>query len=311
MEANGIAVVPEGDGSYTVWVSTQVPFDVRDDLADTLGVERDRVRAIAPDVGGGSGPRGRSIPSTTRSRPPPRSCGARPLARDAVGIDGRAPARPCAVRHDRARATRDGAIVGLRAEILADMGAYPIGAFMPITTQEMLSGVYRIRIVSRGRCVVTNTTPIGAYRGAGRPEAAALIERAVDLLAGELEIDPVELRRRNSIPPDAFPHTTASGARYDSGDYAAAGRGAPHRRVRGAPGRTGAPARGGRSGLSRDRRLDVRGDHGVRRARVRRHRDRCGGRGDRVRRHLLPRVRATKPRSRSSRRRSSGSRSRT
>jgi len=117
-------------------------------------------------------------------------------------------------------AKRDGTLVGLRAELLADMGAYPIGAFMPGTTQEMLSGVYRIpRIESSGRSVVTNTTPIGPYRGAGRPEATALIERAMDMLAAELGMDPIELRRKNLIPPDAFPYATAAGVTYDTGDY--------------------------------------------------------------------------------------------
>ena len=84
----------------------------------------------------------------------------------------------------------------------------------------MLPGAYRIpRVASRGRMVVTNATPVDAYRGAGRPEAALSIERAVDLLATELGMDPVELRRRNLIPPDAFPFTTAVGSVYDVGDY--------------------------------------------------------------------------------------------
>jgi aerobic carbon-monoxide dehydrogenase large subunit len=117
-------------------------------------------------------------------------------------------------------ARRDGTLVGLQAEILADMGAYPIGAFMPGTTQEMLCGVYRIpRVASSGRSVVTNTTPVAPYRGAGRPEATALIERAMDILAAELAMDPVQLRRKNFIQPDEFPHTTVTGVTYDSGDY--------------------------------------------------------------------------------------------
>ena len=132
-----------------------------------------------------------------------------------------------ALTHGRAQvqlveigARRDGTIVGLRADLLADMGAYPIGAFLPDTTQEMLSGVYAIpRIASRGRSVVTNATPVGPYRGAGRPEATALIERAVDLVASELGLDAVDVRRRNLIPSDAFPYRTASGTVYDVGDY--------------------------------------------------------------------------------------------
>ena len=117
-------------------------------------------------------------------------------------------------------AKRDGTVVGMRVEILADMGAYPVGAFLPTTTQEMLSGVYTIpRIASRGWSVVTNATPVAAYRGAGRPEATALVERAMDLIAAELEMDPVDVRRKNLIPADAFPYTTASGTTYDTGDY--------------------------------------------------------------------------------------------
>ena len=100
------------------------------------------------------------------------------------------------------------------------MGAYPIGAFLPTTTQEMLAGVYAIREVAcRGRSVVTNATPVAPYRGAGRPEATALIERAIDLVAAELGMDPVEVRRENLIPADAFPYETASGTVYDVGDY--------------------------------------------------------------------------------------------
>jgi carbon-monoxide dehydrogenase large subunit len=94
---------------------------------------------------------------------------------------------------------------------------------LPLLTQLMLSGVYRIpKIGGRLMCVATNSTPINAYRGAGRPEAAALIERAMDLLALELGMDPVEIRRMNFIPKDAFPYKTASGATYDVGDYEAA-----------------------------------------------------------------------------------------
>jgi carbon-monoxide dehydrogenase large subunit len=110
----------------------------------------------------------------------------------------------------------------MRVELLADMGAYPIAAYLPTTTQEMAAGVYTFPAVAcRGRSVVTNATPVAPYRGAGRPEATALVERAMDLLASELAMDPAELRRRNLIPPDAFPFTTASGSTYDTGDYGA------------------------------------------------------------------------------------------
>jgi carbon-monoxide dehydrogenase large subunit len=117
-------------------------------------------------------------------------------------------------------ATRDGALVGLRVDVLADMGAYPIATYLPPTTHSMLPGVYEIPgVACRGRAVVTNTTPVGPYRGAGRPEAALSIERAIDVLAAELGVDPVELRRRNLVPKEAFPFTSVVGSVYDSGDY--------------------------------------------------------------------------------------------
>jgi carbon-monoxide dehydrogenase large subunit len=221
MEPNGIAVVPEGDGRYTVWVSTQVPFDVRDDLADVLDVPRDHVRTIAPDVGGGFGAKLQIYPEYLVV-----AAAARALGRPVRWHETRSESM-LGLTHGRGQiqdveigATRDGSIVGMRVEILADMGAYPIGAFLPTTTQEMLAGVYRIpRIASRARSVVTNATPVGPYRGAGRPEATACVERAVDLIAGELGMDPVALRRINLIPPDAFPFTTASGSTYDTGAY--------------------------------------------------------------------------------------------
>ena len=221
METNGIAVVPADDGTFTVWVSTQIPFDVRDDLAETLGVGRDRVRAIAPDVGGAFGAKLQIYAEYHAVAAIAGRLG-RPVRWQETRSESMV-----SLTHGRAQvqtvelgARRDGTLVGIRAEILADMGAYPIGAFMPGTTQEMLCGVYRIpRVASSGRSVVTNTTPVAPYRGAGRPEATALIERAMDMLATELEMDPVELRRRNFIRPEEFPHTTATGVTYDTGDY--------------------------------------------------------------------------------------------
>ena len=221
METNAFAAVPEGSGALTVWVSTQVPFDVRDDVAEALGLSRDRVHAIAPDVGGGFGSKLTTYPEYLA------------IAAAAWGL--RRPVRWSEDRgesmlnltHGRAQihdvelgATREGSLVGMRVSLTADLGAYAIGAFLAPTTLDMLGGVYTIpRIVCEGRSVVTNATPVAPYRGAGRPEAAALVERAMDLLAAELGMDPVELRRRNLIPPEAFPYTTAVGMTYDSGEY--------------------------------------------------------------------------------------------
>jgi len=221
MEGNAIAVEPHGDGTVTAWVSTQVPFDVRDDLADALGVDKDAVRTIAPDVGGGFGAKLQVYPEYLVV-----AAVAARLGRPVRWIESRSEGM-VALTHGRAQvqhveigARRDGTVVGLRADLIADMGAYPIGAFLPNTTHEMLAGVYTVpAIASRGRSVVTNATPIAPYRGAGRPEATALIERAVDLIAAELGMDPIEVRRRNLIPRDAFPYRTASGTVYDVGDY--------------------------------------------------------------------------------------------
>jgi carbon-monoxide dehydrogenase large subunit len=121
-------------------------------------------------------------------------------------------------------ATREGRLDALKLNILADAGAYPgLGAFLPNLTALMSSGVYQIpKIEIDVRAVVTNTTPTGPVRGAGRPEATQMLERAMDLLAAELTLDPAEVRRRNFIPNDAFPYTTVSGAHYDIGDYGGA-----------------------------------------------------------------------------------------
>ena len=117
--------------------------------------------------------------------------------------------------------TRDGRVLAYHLEVLQDAGAYPdIGAFLPYFTRLMAQGTYDIaRVSCRTRSVVTTTTPTAAYRGAGRPEAAAAIERAMDLFAAAVDLDPVKVRRRNLIPADAFPYTTQTGATYDCGNY--------------------------------------------------------------------------------------------
>jgi carbon-monoxide dehydrogenase large subunit len=221
METNAVVAQPSEDGGLTVWVSTQIPFDVRDDVADALGLDRDRVRVIAPDVGGGFGAKGNVSPECIVVAE-----AARRLGRPVKWVETRSE-NLVAMTHGRAQvqhvelgAERDGTIVGLRVDLLADVGAYPISAYLAPTTRMMLAGVYRVpAIASRGRSVVTNATPIAPYRGAGRPEATALLERAMDMLAAELGLDPAEVRRRNLIPAGAFPHTTAAGTRYDSGNY--------------------------------------------------------------------------------------------
>jgi aerobic carbon-monoxide dehydrogenase large subunit len=221
MEANAVLAVPDAGGGLVVWVSTQIPFDVRNDVAEWLGLPRDKVRVVAPDVGGGFG-------SKLSVYPEYLVCAAAAVrtGRPVRWMETRSESM-VSLTHGRGQihdvelgARNDGTLVGLRVDILADMGAYPMATYLPPTTRVMLAGVYRIpRIACRGRSVVTNTTPVGPYRGAGRPEATALLERVMDLLAGELGLDPAEVRRRNLIPRDAFPHQTAVGTTYDVGDY--------------------------------------------------------------------------------------------
>src|SRR5204863_9662094 len=109
-------------------------------------------------------------------------------------------------------------------KIICDAGAYPsIGAFLPFLTRTMGQGVYDVpKVEVNSISVATNTTPTAAYRGAGRPEAAAMLERIIDMAADELGMDPVEIRKKNFIPPESFPLSTVTGANYDVGEYAKA-----------------------------------------------------------------------------------------
>jgi len=115
----------------------------------------------------------------------------------------------------------DGRILAYRLEIVQDTGAYPrMGGFLPFLTSLMAAGPYDIgHVTAARRVVVTNTTPISAYRGAGRPEATAAIERAVDLFAAEIGMDPAEVRRINLVPRDKFPYSSPCGPVYDTGAY--------------------------------------------------------------------------------------------
>jgi carbon-monoxide dehydrogenase large subunit len=222
MEVNGAVAVPDpdGGGGLTMYVPSQAPFWVRDEVARALGLDLEALRVIAPAVGGGFGAKGEMYTEqilmaalALRVGRPVRYVETRSESMTAM-VHGRAQ-----VQEVELGAKRDGTMVGLRARVVADMGAYPVGSFLPQLTRRMASGVYRIPHVSfHSLAVVTNTTPVGAYRGAGRPEAAAMVERAVDMLAAELGMDPAEVRRRNFIGGE-WPFTTAAGATYDSGDY--------------------------------------------------------------------------------------------
>ncbi len=221
LEPRSAAAEPGADGRITAWLSTQTPHQDRDALTQILGLDPGQLRVIGPDVGGGFGAKTLNVEEVLvvwlarRLGCPVRWTETRSENMVAL-VHGRA-----AQLGYTLGGTRDGKVLAYRLEVLQDCGAYPgLGAFLPHLTELMASGVYAIpRIEFESRAVATNTTPVSAFRGAGRPEAAQAIERAIDTFAAELGMDPAEVRRRNFIPKDAFPYTTPTKATYDSGDY--------------------------------------------------------------------------------------------
>jgi carbon-monoxide dehydrogenase large subunit len=220
-----VAAPDEQTGGVRIWAPNQGPHAMRDAVAKAMKLEPEKVRITVPAVGGGFGARIAPYPEQVAL-----AAAALRLGRPVRYVESRMETM-LSMQHGRAQvqevelgAKRDGMLVGIKLRVTADCGAYPGDAVvMPFLTGQMASGVYRMpRVDFAFRCAATNTTPIGAYRGAGRPEAAALVERAMDQLATRLDVDPAELRRRNFIPPDDFPHQTVAGARYDSGEYAQA-----------------------------------------------------------------------------------------
>ena len=213
------------DGRLTQWVGTQTPHAARTQLAMALGIPEDQIRVIVPDVGGGFGAKigigveelilGRLAKLVDR---PVRWCETRTESMQSMG-HGRAQNQTIEIG-----GSADGRIQAYRLTIHADCGAYPrMGAILASMTGLMAGGVYDIdQVEVVGTSWVTNTCPVVAYRGAGRPEATAAIERAVDLFAAKLDLDPIEVRKLNMISADSFPFDTPTGATYDSGNYHAA-----------------------------------------------------------------------------------------
>ena len=223
MEGNAIAVRPESDGGLTIWVSTQMPHGFRAQAAGLFDLDPAEVRVVAPHVGGAFGGKAGMIAEHTTS-----IAVARALNRPVRWVETRSE-NLVSMPHGRAQIgyyelglTRAGRITGMRARVVADSGAYAGfgGALAMGPTYLMSQGVYDIPKISYAAAVaLTNTTPVGAFRGAGRPEATAYLERMMDLAAVQLGLDPVQIRRRNLLDPAAFPLTTLPGARYDVGDY--------------------------------------------------------------------------------------------
>ena len=225
MEGRAAAAVWGGDGRLTAWIPNQGAQGTRGSLAKMLGIEEAQIRIITPDVGGAFGAKFGADPEHAIV-----AWVARRLGRPARWAETRYE-NLIAMTHGRAQqqtltigGKRDGTVLAYRLEIVQDAGAYlRIGAILPFLTILMAPGPYAFpRAEAVAKTVVTNTTPIGAYRGAGRPEATAALERAIDLFAAEAGVDPAEVRRKNLLPPFTEPRKTAFGALYDSGDYAVA-----------------------------------------------------------------------------------------
>ncbi len=213
MEGLAIVAIPGENGKLTLWLSSQMPHAFRDLTAAFLGMDPQDLRV---------------------------ACGKTPAEPDYVLVAAvaRHLGRPVAWTQTRGEnlltmqarghifdvtleATPDGKVTSVQADEVTDVGAYPgVGIGMVMTARGLATGAYDVPHATFGiRCVATNTAPTGAFRGAGRPEAIHMIERAMDVLAAELDIDPAELRRRNFIRPGQFPYTNVMGEHFDSADF--------------------------------------------------------------------------------------------
>ena len=211
------------DGRLFQWVSTQHSQAIKDPIVAANGVEADAVRVIAPDVGGGFGAKIGTYPEEILLGPI-----ATRIGRPVVWRETRSESMMC-LGHGRAQlqyvtigGSRDGRVTHLQEHVIQDCGAFgELGTILPVAFgRPMTSAVYDIpNIEMRATSVVTNTTPTVAYRGAGRPEATAAAERAMDMFAAEIGMDAAEVRRVNLIPKFLEPHTTSIGQTYDVGDY--------------------------------------------------------------------------------------------
>ncbi|MFJ5921133.1 xanthine dehydrogenase family protein molybdopterin-binding subunit [Kitasatospora sp. NPDC092948] len=224
MECRTFLAVPE-DGRLTVWSGHQMPHRLRRELAALLGWPADRVRVVVPDTGGAFGSKSAAWPEFVVV-----AHLAVRLGRPVRWIEDRLESMTAASRgrgqdqRVRLAADAEGRLLAHELEVDADVGAYPhLGAGLPMQTAWAATGPYATpQVHATVRSVLTNTMVTYPYRGAGRPEAAIALERAMDRLARELALDPAELRRRNFIAPDRFPYRTPTGRCYDSGNYAAA-----------------------------------------------------------------------------------------
>ncbi|QDQ97580.1 xanthine dehydrogenase family protein molybdopterin-binding subunit [Tomitella fengzijianii] len=225
MEPRAVVVDPTAE-QITMWSATQIPHILKLMLAMTLGLPEHKLRVIAPDVGGGFGGKLQVTPEEVLTL-----LAARRLGKPVKYAESRSETMQAA-HHGRAQvqrltvaARRDGTLTGLKVDLLADMGGYLrlISPGIPVLGAFMYSGIYKIPAY-RFTCrpIFTTKVPTDAYRGAGRPEATFAIERMMSELAFELGMDPLEVREKNWIAHEEFPHTTVAGLTYDTGNYEAA-----------------------------------------------------------------------------------------
>jgi len=232
MEPRGVLALPAApDGRFTVWTSTQVPYAVRAAIARALGLREERVRVIAPDVGGGFGGKGHVYPEDVLVPAAARRLG-RPVKWVETRREHMLVSAPDRDQRHRARigVSRDGRIVALETAFTRDHGAYPaLGDVIALNSMNHLPGPYRVPAYrATATNVVTSKPFTGAYRGAGRPEAAFVLDRLLDRAARRIGMDPAALRRRNLVRAEDMPYrsglTYRDGAPivYDPADYVAA-----------------------------------------------------------------------------------------
>ena len=219
-----VAQFSPATGELTLWNTTQNPHIARFIISIVTGVPEDRLRVVAPEVGGGFGSKIAQIQGDFITA----FCSMK-LGRPVKWIESRSENYQSTthgrdhVQDVELAATRDGRMLGIRCTVWAGMGAYLSTAAPGIPTilhGLMLSGPYQLPAVKEDVYgVYTNTTPVEAYRGAGRPEATFMLERMIDRLADEIGLDPVDVRRRNLIPPFEDGHDVVTGLKYDSGNY--------------------------------------------------------------------------------------------
>ncbi len=227
MEPRSVVAAPMGmSDEMTVWSSTQIPHVLRVLMALVTGIPENNLRIVAPDVGGGFGGKLQLYREEVLATQIARKLG-RPVKWTETRSEDMV-----ATHHGRDQiqdieiaATKDGKILGLKVDLLANMGAYLqiITPGIPLLGMFMYPAIYKMDAYDF-QCtgVFTNTTPTDAYRGAGRPEATYAIERIIDELAAELDMDPMELREKNWIKHEEFPYSTVAGLTYDTGNYEAA-----------------------------------------------------------------------------------------